>query len=73
MSGALELIRHNREIGASTHPGKIELLPLVQRLVELCQSGVDGGCRLTHGQKTCAQQGHAGGWRERGIGGAGTR
>jgi hypothetical protein len=31
---ALGLIHHIREIGASTHPGKLDLLPLVQRLVE---------------------------------------
>ena len=40
---ALGLIRHIREIGASTHPGKLDLLPLVQRLVELRQRGADGG------------------------------
>ena len=42
---------------ASTHPGKLDLLPLVQRLVELRQRGADCDCGLTHGRKTCAQQG----------------
>ena len=68
---AVGLIRHIREIRASTHPGKLDLLPLVQRLVELRQRGADGGCGLTHG--TCAQQGHAGGRRKRGLGGAAPR
>src|ERR1700747_1779732 len=71
--GRLSVVAHwnytTVEVGASTHPGKIDLLSLVQRLVELCQRGANGGCRLTHGQKTCAHQGHAGRGRERRIGG----
>jgi len=70
---AVGLIRHIREIRASTHPGKLDLLPLVQRLVELRQRGADGDCGLTHGSKTYAQQGQAGGRSERGLSGAGTR
>ncbi len=54
-------------------PGKLDLLPLVQRLIELHQRGADGDCGLTDGRKTCAQQRHAGGRRERRLGGARTR
>ena len=50
----------------------MNLLALVQRLVELCQGGADGVCCLTHGRKTCAQQNHARGRRERCLGGAST-
>jgi hypothetical protein len=57
----------------STHPGKLNLLPLVQRLVGLRHGGAHGDYGLTYGRKTCAQQRHAGGRRERGLGGAGTR
>ena len=46
---------------------------MVKRLVELCQRGTDGACRVTHGRKACAQLDHAGGRRERGLGGARTR
>ena len=58
---------------ASTHPGKLDLLPLVQFLVELRQRRTDSGCRLTHGHETRAQLGHAGGRRKCGLGGAGAR
>jgi hypothetical protein len=43
------------------------------KLAELHATGPIISAVLTYGRKTCAQQGHAGGRRERGVGGAGTR
>src|SRR5436190_8085137 len=55
----------------STHAGEAYLLPLIERLVEAHERGTDGGSGGAHGGETRAQELHAAGGRERGLGRAG--
>src|SRR5258708_13343634 len=59
--------------GASplTHPRESHLLPLVERLVEAHERGVDRGGGRAHGGKPLPHRVHAADRGERGLGGAG--
>src|SRR5258708_38954541 len=61
--------------GASplTHPRESHLLPLVERLVEAHERGVDRGGGRAHGGKPLPHRVHAADRGERGLGGAGGR
>src|SRR5258708_32524523 len=58
--------------GASplTHPRESHLLPLVERLVEAHERGVDRGGGRAHGGKPLPHRGQAAARGERGLGGA---
>src|SRR5260370_35142145 len=59
--------------GASplTHPRESHLLPLVERLVEAHERGVDRGGGRAHGGKPLPHRVHAADRGERGLGGGG--
>src|SRR5260370_36216330 len=61
--------------GASplTHPRESHLLPLVERLVEAHERGVDRGGGRAHGGKPLPHRVHAADRGERGLGGGGGR
>src|SRR5258707_13474896 len=61
--------------GASplTHPRESHLLPLVERLVEAHERGVDRGGGRAHGGKPLPHRVHAADRGERGLGGGGAR